>query len=579
MNKTVILIKDTSPMGDTTREAQGQWIKKLRDANLDGSVQAVRAADLGIYNVGVAVKILPDGPRYVNVKPEDIDRIIEATLKQGTVIEDLTRKKAVEQVRIVLRNCGRVDPENIDDYFRVDGFKGLSRCLFELTPEQVIEEVKTAGLRGRGGAGYPSWLKWSLARKAFGEEKYIICNADEGDPGAYMDRSVLEGDPYSVIEGMASIAYAVGAKRGMFYIRAEYPLAIKRIQLAIDKAHELGLLGKKILGSAFSFDCEVRLGAGAFVCGEETALIASIEGRRGTPRPRPPYPSDIGLWGKPTVINNVETMANVSYLLMAGPAVFARMGTDKSKGTKVFALTGGVRNSGLVEIPMGTTLRSIVEGLGGGSADGKPIKAIQTGGPSGGVIPSEYFDTPVSYEHLQALGSIMGSGGMIVMTENDCMVDIAKFYLGFCVDESCGKCSPCRIGGFQMLLLLEKIANGKGTRDDIETIKRLAVAMQKASLCGLGQSAPNPVISTLQYFLKEIEEHVVDRKCRAGKCTALLEYAIIPEACKRCRLCVVNCPVNAISGDRQVGYTVNRNTCIKCGKCFEVCKFEAVARR
>jgi NADH:ubiquinone oxidoreductase subunit F (NADH-binding) len=579
MKRTIVLIKDTAGTGDATREAHTQWVKKLRDAGLDGTVQAVRAADLGIYNAGLAVKILPEGPCYVNVKSEDIDRIIETTLKQGTVIEELTRHEAVEQVRIVLRNCGMVDPENIDDYFAVDGYQGLNRCLFELTPDQVIEEVKAAGLRGRGGAGYPCWLKWSLARKAFGDEKYIVCNADEGDPGAYMDRSVLEGDPYAIIEGMTIIAYAVGAKKGMFYIRAEYPLAIKRIQLAIDKAYEVGLLGEKILGSEFSFDCEIRLGAGAFVCGEETALIASIEGRRGTPRPRPPYPSDYGLWGKPTVINNVETMANVSYLLLHGPQDFARMGTEKSKGTKVFALTGGVRNSGLVEIPMGTTLRSIVEGLGGGSADGKPIKAIQTGGPSGGMIPAEHFDTPVSYEHLQALGSIMGSGGMIALTENDCMVDIAKFYLGFCVDESCGKCSPCRIGGFQMLLLLEKIADGKGSREDITTIRRLAVAMQKASLCGLGQSAPNPVLSTLQYFIKEIEEHVVEKKCRAGKCTSLLQYVIDPAACKRCRLCVVNCPVNAITGDRQVGYTVGQNVCIKCGKCYEVCKFEAVARR
>jgi NADH:ubiquinone oxidoreductase subunit F (NADH-binding) len=579
MNRTIVLIKDTAGTGDATREAHAQWVKKLRDAGLDGTVQAVRAADLGIYNAGMAVKILPEGPCYVNVRSEDIDRIIETTLKQGTVIEELTRHTVVEQVRIVLRNCGKVDPENIDDYLGVGGYQGLSRCLFDLTPEQVIEEVKASGLRGRGGAGYPCWLKWSLARKAFGDEKYIVCNADEGDPGAYMDRSVLEGDPYAIIEGMTIIAYAVGAKKGMFYIRAEYPLAIKRIQLAIDKAYGVGLLGEKILGSEFSFDCEIRLGAGAFVCGEETALIASIEGRRGTPRPRPPYPSDYGLWGKPTVINNVETMANVSYLLLNGPGDFARMGTEKSKGTKVFALTGGVRNSGLVEIPMGTTLRSIVEGLGGGSADGKPIKAIQTGGPSGGMIPAEHFDTPVSYEHLQALGSIMGSGGMIALTENDCMVDIAKFYLGFCVDESCGKCSPCRIGGFQMLLLLEKIADGKGSQEDITSIRRLAVAMQKASLCGLGQSAPNPVLSTLQYFMKEIEEHVVEKKCRAGKCTSLLQYVINPQACKRCRLCVVNCPVNAITGDRQVGYTVGQNVCIKCGKCYEVCKFEAVDRR
>ena len=579
MKKTIVLIKDTAPTGDTTREMHGLLVGKLREAGLEASVQAVRASDLGIYGAGVAIKVLPNGPRYTNVQPADLDRIVEKTLKQGIVLDDLTKGSSVDQVRIVLRNCGKVDPDSIDDYLDVKGFQGLSRCLFDLTPEQVIEEVKSAGLRGRGGAGYPAWLKWTLARKAFGDEKYIICNADEGDPGAYMDRSVLEGDPYAVIEGMTIIAYAVGAKKGLFYIRAEYPLAIKRTQMAIDTARELGLLGDRILGSDFSFDCEVRLGAGAFVCGEETALIASIEGKRGTPRPRPPYPSDVGLWEKPSVINNVETMANVSFIMLHGPSSFSRMGTDKSKGTKVFALTGGVRNSGLVEIPMGTPLRAIVEGIGGGTADGKPIKAIQTGGPSGGMIPSQHFDAPVSYEHLLALGSFMGSGGMIVLTENDCMVDIAKFYLGFCVDESCGKCAPCRIGGFQMLTLLEKIADGKGVKEDIDTIRRLATAMQKASLCGLGQGAPNPVLSTLQYFAEEFEEHVVDKKCRAGKCTALLHFVIMPESCKRCRLCVVNCPVNAISGDRQVGYSIDQSICTKCGKCFDVCKFEAVARR
>ena len=579
MKKNIVLIKDTSPASDTTRDVYAAFVNKLRGAGLEGSVQAVRAADMGVYGCGVAVKILPDGPLYVNVTEAAIDLIVDKTLKQGIVLDDLVKADASGQVRIVLRNCGVIDPENINDYFQKDGYQGLGRCLFDLTPDQVIDEVKKGGLRGRGGAGYPTYLKWTLARKAFGEEKYVICNGDEGDPGAYMDRSILEGDPHSVIEGMAIIGYAIGAAKGFFYIRAEYPLAIKRVQLAMDQAYEHGLLGENILGSGFSFDCEVRLGAGAFVCGEETALIASIEGKRGTPRPRPPYPSDSGLWGKPSVINNVETIANVPVLIHRGADWFASIGTDKSKGTKVFALTGGVRNSGLVEIPMGTPLRAIVEGIGGGSSSGKPIKAVQTGGPSGGMIPKQHLDTPVSYEHLQQLGSIMGSGGMIVMTEDDCMVDIAKFYLGFCVDESCGKCAPCKIGGWQMLRLLEKIADGKGEEADLEKIKRIAQAMQKASLCGLGQSAPNPVLSTLNYFAEEYREHVVDKKCRAGKCLGLLQFVIVSEVCKRCKLCVTNCPTKAISGDRQTGFVINQAQCVKCGKCFEVCKFEAVARR
>jgi NADP-reducing hydrogenase subunit HndC len=579
MNKKVVLIKDTSGGPDTTREIYSAFVNKLRDAGLESTVQAVRAADIGAYNRGVAVRVLPDGPLYTGVTQNDIDRIINDTVKKGTVLDDLVRHNPLAQTRIVLRNCGVIDPENIEDYFRTGGYKGLSRCLFDLTPEQVIAEAEKSGLRGRGGAGYPSFLKWSLARKAFGDEKYVICNGDEGDPGAYMDRSVLEGDPHAVIEGMTIIAYAIGAKKGFFYIRAEYPLAIERIQRAIKENYENGLLGANILGSSFSFDCEVRLGAGAFVCGEETALMASLEGRRGTPRPRPPYPTDSGLWEKPTVINNVETMANVPVIMRKGAAWFSGIGTEKSKGTKVFALTGNVRNSGLLEIPMGTTLRAIVDDIGGGCTGGKKIKAVQTGGPSGGMIPAEHLDTPVSYEHLQKLGSIMGSGGMIVMTESDCMIDIAKFYLGFCVDESCGKCAPCKIGGWQMLRLLEKIADGKGTDADLAQIKRIAAAMQKASLCGLGQSAPNPVLSTLNYFAEEYREHVADKKCRAGKCTGLLQFVIIPETCKRCKLCVTNCPVNAISGDRQTGYVIDQAKCIKCGKCFEVCKFTAVARR
>jgi NADP-reducing hydrogenase subunit HndC len=576
---TILLIKDTALGLDRARDLQTNFLTAIKAQGLDKKVQVVRAADLGINNRGVVIKILPQGILYANVLDTDIERIVTATLKEGRVLDDLVARDVCEQVRIVLRNCGRVDPEKIEDYLACGGYQGIKRCIFDLTPEKVIEEFKASGLRGRGGAGYPSWLKWSLARNSFGTEKYVICNGDEGDPGAYMDRSVLEGDPHTVIEGMLAVGYAIGASKGFLYIRAEYPLAIARMQRALDQAYEQGLLGAGILGSAFSFDLEIRLGAGAFVCGEETALLASIEGRRGTPRPRPPYPSDAGLWGKPSVINNVETLANVPVILTRGAAWFAGIGTEKSKGTKVFALTGKIKNSGLVEIPMGTALRDIVYGIGGGVAAGKKVLAIQTGGPSGGVIPEKHFDSPVSYEHLQALGSIMGSGGMIVMDEDDCLVDIAKFYLGFCVDESCGKCAPCRIGGYQMLKVLEKITEGKGCEEDIAALKRLATGMQKASLCGLGQSAPNPVLSTLNYFADEYRAHIIDKKCRAGKCAKLFKFDIVLEKCKRCRLCVVNCPVNCISGDREKGYIIDQVKCITCGQCYQVCKFQAVVRR
>jgi NADH:ubiquinone oxidoreductase subunit F (NADH-binding) len=582
MTTTVVLIKDTDALGpkaDRTRDMHDLLVKQLKEAGIAGSVQAIRAQDLGIYNRGIAVKILPQGIVYVNITEKDLPEIVETTLKQGSPIARLTHKAGNEQMRIVLRNCGVINPESLEEYMAWGGYQGIKKTLFELTPEKAIDEMKTSGLRGRGGAGYPTWLKWSLARGSFGDQKYVICNGDEGDPGAYMDRSVLEGDPHSVLEGMMIAGYCIGATKGFLYIRAEYPLAIKRVQKALDQAYAAGLLGKNILESAFCFDLEVRLGAGAFVCGEETALIASIEGKRGTPRPRPPYPSESGLWGKPTIINNVETLANVSYILAKGGKDFASIGTDKSKGTKVFAVTGKVRNSGLVEIPMGTTLRTIIEDIGGGVAEGKKILAVQTGGPSGGVIARQYFDTPVSYEHLQELGSIMGSGGMIVMDEDDCLVDIAKFYLGFCVDESCGKCAPCRIGGFQMLKILEKITDGKGAIEDLATLKRIALSMQKASLCALGQSAPNPVVSTIKHFEEEYRQHIVDKKCRAGKCTKLFQFEIIDAACKRCRLCVVNCPVHCITGDREKGYVIDKAACIKCGKCFEVCKFDAVARR
>jgi NADH:ubiquinone oxidoreductase subunit F (NADH-binding)/NAD-dependent dihydropyrimidine dehydrogenase PreA subunit len=580
MTTTVILLKDTTVGGaDRVRDIQEIFVQEVRDAGLAEKVQIVRAGDLGIYNRGIAVKLLPQGTVYTKVEDKDVAAIVNTLKTDGKPIDALLYPGGNEQVRIVMRNCGNVNPESIDDYIACKGYQGIKRALFELTPEKTIEEMKQSGLRGRGGAGYPTWQKWSLARSSFGGQKYVICNGDEGDPGAYMDRSVLEGDPHSVIEGMLIAAYAIGAPKGFLYIRAEYPLAIKRVQKALDQAYEAGLLGKNILGANFSLDLEVRLGAGAFVCGEETALIASIEGKRGTPRPRPPYPSDSGLFKKPTIINNVETFANVSYILTNGPKEFAKIGTEKSKGTKVFALTGKIRNSGLVEIPMGTPLRVIIEEIGGGVAAGKKILAVQTGGPSGGVIPEKHFDTPVSYEHLLELGSFMGSGGMIVMDEDDCLVDIAKFYLGFCVDESCGKCAPCRIGGFQMLKVLEKITDAKGTEEDLATLRRIARAMQKASLCALGQGAPNPIISTMKYFAEEYRQHIVEKKCRAGKCSKLMKFEIIDARCKRCRLCVKNCPVGCISGDKDKGYVINQDQCIKCRKCFEVCKFEAVARR
>lgn len=578
MKKTVILIKDTGLSSDITRDYQTQFIKTARDLGIGDDVQVVRAADLGVYNKGVVIKIIPDNLIYVNVQLSQIEQILNVTVKQGTPIEDLLYCNEHIQTRIVLRNCGVVDPENIDDYIAGKGYVSAAKCLLELKPDLVIEEMKKSGLRGRGGAGFPTWLKWNLARNSFGSDKFVICNADEGDPGAYMDRSVLEGDPHSVIEGMIIAGYAIGARQGFLYVRAEYPLAIERVDKALKQAYERGLLGNSILGSSFNFDLEIRLGAGAFVCGEETALLASIEGKRGTPRPRPPFPSDRGLWDKPTIINNVETLANIPAIFQRGADWFSSIGTDKSKGTKVFAVTGKIANSGLVEIAMGTPLREIVFGISGGISEGKKLIAVQTGGPSGGVIPERLIDTPVSYEHLVELGSIMGSGGMIVMNEDDCLVDISKFYLKFCVDESCGKCAPCRIGGYQMLSILEKITDGKADESDIVSLRRIALGMQKASLCALGQTAPNPVLSTLRYFENEYLQHINEKKCRAAKCTKLAQYKVIAEKCKKCSLCMKNCPVSAITGDREKGYVVDQAKCIKCGRCFDVCKFEAIAR-
>ncbi len=573
-----VLIQDTN--GDqkkALRDFVTSFASLLRERGLVEQVQVVTVSDVGVYNKGIVAKILPEGFVYANLEQKHIPEIVDQTLVKGEKISALALEKKNKQLRIVLRNCGILDPESLDDYIASDGYQGLARAL-ELGPEKAIEEMKKSGLRGRGGAGFPTWLKWDLTRKVKGDLKYIICNGDEGDPGAYMDRSVLEGDPHSVIEGMMIGAFAVGASIGYFYIRAEYPLAVERIQKAIKQCYERGLLGKDILGSKFSFDIEIRLGAGAFVCGEETALIASIEGLRGYPRPRPPFPSVKGLWGRPTVINNVETLANVPHIFLKGGEEFGRVGTETSRGTKVFALTGKVRNSGLVEVPMGITLREIVFDIGGGVLDNRAIKAIQTGGPSGGVIPEPYFDTPVEYESLQRLGSIMGSGGMIVMDENDCMVDISKFYLGFCVDESCGKCAPCRVGGKQMLALLNKIAAGKGAEEDLGRLSLISQAMQKASLCGLGQTAPNPVISTMKYFLDEYRAHVVDHKCPSGKCAEMVGYTITTEKCTGCGMCFRVCPVNAISGSRQDKYAIDPEKCISCGQCYAVCKFGAVLR-
>ncbi len=578
MENKIIYVRDTGLVSpDRTKDVHTLLLNGLRDRGMQASVQAVRVSDIGVYNQGVVIKVLPD-VTYFNVKDEDIGRILDA-IKQDKTISELASRREPKQLRVVLRNCGVIDPESIEEYIAHDGYQAIKKVLFEFkTPDKTIDEMKKSGLRGRGGAGFPTWMKWIFAKQVASDQKYVICNGDEGDPGAYMDRSVLEGDPHSVVEGMMIAGFSIGATKGYFYIRAEYPLAVERVQKAIDQCYEAGLLGNNVLGSGFNFDLEVRLGAGAFVCGEETALIASIEGRRGTPHPRPPYPSVKGLWDKPTVINNVETLANVPYIILKGGDEFAKVGTQTSKGTKVFALTGKVKNSGLVEVPMGTSIREIVFDIGGGILNNKNIKAVQSGGPSGGVIPKDYIDTPVDYENLQKLGSIMGSGGMIVMDEDDCMVDIACFYQRFCYDESCGKCSPCRIGTTQMLNTLCKITEGLGELSDLDNLRRIAQAMQRAALCGLGQTAPNPVISTLRYYEDEYKAHIIDKKCPSKKCRNLLTYKVISEKCKKCGLCLKNCEAKAITGNKDDGYIIDMNKCIRCGRCFEVCKFKAVSK-
>jgi len=572
-----------------------QNIKKEIEAHkLQDDVQVIKTGCFGFCEQGPIVKILPEESFYVQVVPEDAKEIVAEHIVKGREVKRLLyvgkddKRKTdfnkhdidfyQKQYRIVLRNCGVINPENIDEYIAREGYAALDKVLTSMKPEEVIEEIKKSGLRGRGGAGFPTWMKWDFTKKAEGDVKYIVCNADEGDPGAYMDRSTLEGDPHSVLEAMTIAGFTVGANQGFIYIRAEYPLAIHRLEIAIAQAKEYGLLGKNILGTGFDFDIELRLGAGAFVCGEETALLASIEGKRGMPKPRPPFPAVKGLWDKPTVINNVETYANIAVIILKGGDWFASIGTEKSKGTKVFALTGKVVNSGLIEVPMGITLREIVFDIGGGIKGGKKFKAAQSGGPSGGVIAADYLDTPIDYENLQKLGSIMGSGGLIVMDEDDCMVDVAKFYLDFTVDESCGKCAPCRVGGKQLYGLLEKITKGKGEMKDIDNMREISLAMQKASLCQLGGTAPNPVISTLKYFEDEYLEHINEGKCRAGKCKDLMKFEIITDKCVGCTVCARKCPVNAITGEKQKPHVIDQKTCIKCGVCFEACKFKAISR-
>ncbi len=568
---------------------------ELKKQGLDKEILVVRTGCFGLCALGPIVIVYPEGTFYAQATPEGIVRIVDEHLKNGNVVKDLLYKETVhtdgsiiplsetnfykKQMRIALRNCGVIDPEDIDEYIATDGYQALYKVLTSMTADDVIKELLDSGLRGRGGAGFPTGKKWAFAKASQGDIKYVCCNADEGDPGAFMDRSILEGDPLAVIEAMTIAGFTIGAKQGFIYVRAEYPVAVQRLQIALKQAKEYGLLGDNIFGTDFCFDIEIRLGAGAFVCGEETALMTSIEGHRGEPRPRPPFPAVKGLFGKPTVLNNVETYANIAQIIRNGASWYNSIGTETSKGTKVFALGGKITNVGLVEIPMGTTLREIIEEIGGGIPNGKKFKAAQTGGPSGGCIPAEHIDTPIDYESLTALGSMMGSGGLIVMDEDTCMVDIAKFYLNFTVDESCGKCTPCRVGTRALLRYLEKITSGNGEPEDLEKIEELANHMKVSSLCALGQSAPNPILSTLQYFKDEYIEHIENKHCPSGVCKNLLKYEINPEACKGCTLCARNCPVGAITGTVKKPHVIDANKCIKCGVCMQNCKFGAITRK
>jgi NADP-reducing hydrogenase subunit HndC len=567
---------------------------ELEAKGLSDKVQVILSGCFGFCDKGPIVKVMPDNIFYVKVKPEDAQTIVEEHIIKGKKVERLlyhdpktneplgdSKHAGIfkKQIRIVLRNCGFIDPEKIDEYIARDGYQALGKVLTEMTPQEVVKVVKDSGQRGRGGAGFPTGLKWEIASKSQGSEKYVVCNADEGDPGAFMDRSVLEGDPHSVLEAMAICGYAIGASNGLIYVRAEYPLAVHRLKLAIAQAREYGLLGKDILGTGFSFDIELRYGAGAFVCGEETALIHSMEGLRGEPTIKPPFPAEAGYRGKPTNVNNVETFAAIPIIILKGAEWFGKIGTEKSKGTKVFALAGKINNVGLIEVPMGITLREIIYEIGGGIKNGKKFKAVQTGGPSGGCLIEKHLDLPIDFDNLIAAGSMMGSGGMIVMDEDDCMVSVAKFFLEFTVEESCGKCSPCRIGNKRLHELLNHITEGKGSVEDLNRLRNMSLVIKDTALCGLGQSSPNPVLSTLDNFMDEYVAHVKDKKCPAGKCKSLMEYFIIPENCVGCTACARVCPVNAISGQRKEVHHINPEVCIKCGACKEKCKFDAIIIR
>ena len=572
-----------------------QFEAQIKEKGLEDEVKVIRTGCFGLCALGPVVVVYPEGCFYSEVKVEDVPEIVEEHLLKGRIVQrllyDETKAGTAEEVkplketdfykkqkRVALRNCGVINPEDINEYIAYDGYQALAKCLTELKPEEVIQIVKDSGLRGRGGGGFPTGLKWSFTAANKADQKYVVCNADEGDPGAFMDRSVLEGDPHCIIEAMTICGYATGATEGYIYVRAEYPIAVKRLEIAIAQAKEMGLLGKDIFGSGFDFDLHIKLGAGAFVCGEETALMTSIEGNRGEPRPRPPYPAVKGLFGKPTTENNVETFANIPTIIREGAEYFASMGTEKSKGTKVFALGGKIKNTGLVEIPMGTTLREIIEEIGGGIPNGKKFKAAQTGGPSGGCIPASLIDTEIDYDNLTAIGCMMSSGGLIVMDEDNCMVDIAKFFLNFTVDESCGKCTPCRVGTRRLLEMLDKITSGNGTLEDLDKLEELCHYIKENSLCGLGQTAPNPVLATLKFFRDEYVAHVVDKKCPAGVCKDLLQYKIIADKCKGCTACARKCPVGAISGTVKNPHTIDTSKCIKCGACMETCKFSAIIK-
>ncbi len=561
--------------------------------NLQDDIKVIKTGCFGLCAEGPIVMIYPDHIMYTLVQPEDVNEIFDSHIKNGNPVRRLLAgdkeaekiENALEnvdffsrQVRIALRNCGAINPEDIDEYIARDGYKALEKVITEMEPDDVIDVIKASQLRGRGGGGFPTGVKWGFAASQQVAEKYVCCNADEGDPGAFMDRSVLEGDPHSLIEAMAIAGYAIGAKQGYVYVRAEYPIAVERLSIAIKQAQEYGLLGKNILGKGFAFDMEIRLGAGAFVCGEETALMTSVEGKRGEPRPRPPFPAVKGLFGQPTILNNVETYANIPMIILNGADWFSKIGTEKSKGTKVFAVGGKINNTGLVEVPMGTTLREVIYQIGGGIPNGKKFKAAQTGGPSGGCIPASELDTPIDYDSLIALGSMMGSGGLIVMDEDTCMVDLAKFFLEFTVDESCGKCPPCRIGTKRMLEIVTRITEGKGEVEDLEKLEILAKNIKAAALCGLGQTAPNPVLSTMKYFKDEYMAHVVDKKCPAGVCKSMVKFIIDTDTCKRCSICKKNCPVGAISGDKNTPFVIGQDKCIKCGICMEKCPFKSILK-